>query len=684
MAPTAVQTKETYEEIRQRNIAANRSLLLSLQLSGPGHGTNLIPKTALKSVSVGGIGEADKESKSATTTKKKTRKSARRDSTGVDEVQEENPETTGRRRSGRISQLKQQTVTKRARENDESESESGDEYKGRDDEGSDEEIAVPGQGRKRKSNWRPPTEPKRPRGSLPPQRKAKSLKGNRPNPKVFGQQVGTEVGDWWDSRMMCSQAGVHAPPVCGISGNDGVGCYSVALSGGYEDDVDLGYAFTFTGSGGRALSGTPGNPKNLRTAPQSSDQEFTAVNASLRLSCELRNPVRVIRGYKNHSPFAPDEGYRYDGLYRVEKCWREAGQSGFQVCKFAFVRLPNQPRIPVKAGREAEAEGMFRDMGIQTDALPELAEERQVWTQQLAKQRKEEKKESQEDEPADEPKVAPLVTEIPLEAKPSPSPQNTNDASSLEPELSQPQETATATAVEDVIMAPVEPSEANEVVHPNDVGSEAVSVPAVIAGPDTSCTGNAGTKADNLASSADKATGDPATNTSGDPATDTTSDIPPAHNVDGHEPAVDELADDKDKNVPVITSDIQPTQLLASPSAPSTDIQAGGDKPTDEPVSNTVVDHHTDQQELVVDKIQGEPVTTSVADIAPPSCPKADQQVHLVDNVNDVENKDQTSGPAAIKDVADDAHTPALANEAPSTGTIAIGVDPQSTIVKEI
>ncbi|KAI9610957.1 hypothetical protein H4Q26_008803 [Puccinia striiformis f. sp. tritici PST-130] len=431
--------------------------------------------------------------------------------------------------------------------------------------------------------------------------------------------------------MMCSQAGVHAPPVCGIS-------VTTARS---STEWDSGY------------------PKNLRTAPQSSDQEFTAVNALTPLILRAQKPRPSHSWLQNHSPFAPDEGYRYDGLYRVEKCWREAGQSGFQVCKFAFVRLPNQPRIPVKAGREAEAEGMFRDMGIQTDALPELAEERQVWTQQLAKQRKEEKKESQEDEPADEPKVAPLVTEIPLEAKPSPSPQNTNDASSLEPELSQPQETATATAVEDVIMAPVEPSEANEVVHPNDVGSEAVSVPAVIAGPDTSCTGNAGTKADNLASSADKATGDPATNTSGDPATDTTSDIPPAHNVDGHEPAVDELADDKDKN-------------------------AGGDKPTDEPVSNTVVDHHTDQQELVVDKIQGEPVTTSVADIAPPSCPKADQQVHLVDNVNDVENKDQTSGPAAIKDVADDAHTPALANEAPSTGTIAIGVDPQSTIVKEI
>jgi E3 ubiquitin-protein ligase UHRF1 len=120
----------------------------------------------------------------------------------------------------------------------------------------------------------------------------------------------------------------------------------VALSGGYEDDVDLGYAFTFTGSGGRALSGTPGNPKNLRTAPQSSDQEFTAMNASLRLSCELKNSVRVIRGYKNHSPFAPEDGYRYDGLYRVEKCWREAGQSGFQVCKVTISHLSLAITVP--------------------------------------------------------------------------------------------------------------------------------------------------------------------------------------------------------------------------------------------------------------------------------------------------------------------------------------------------
>ena len=38
----------------------------------------------------------------------------------------------------------------------------------------------------------------------------------------------------------------------------------------------------------------------------------------LQRSSETRKPVRVIRGYKLHSPYAPAEGYRYDGLYTVE------------------------------------------------------------------------------------------------------------------------------------------------------------------------------------------------------------------------------------------------------------------------------------------------------------------------------------------------------------------------------
>lgn len=51
------------------------------------------------------------------------------------------------------------------------------------------------------------------------------------------------------------------PPVAGIHGNPDLGCYSIALSGGYEDDVDLGESFIYTGEGGRDLKGTKTNPK---------------------------------------------------------------------------------------------------------------------------------------------------------------------------------------------------------------------------------------------------------------------------------------------------------------------------------------------------------------------------------------------------------------------------------------
>ena len=45
------------------------------------------------------------------------------------------------------------------------------------------------------------------------------------------------------------------PTVAGIhSGPDG--CYSVALSGGYEDDIDYGECFTYTGEGSVLLCST--------------------------------------------------------------------------------------------------------------------------------------------------------------------------------------------------------------------------------------------------------------------------------------------------------------------------------------------------------------------------------------------------------------------------------------------
>lgn len=75
--------------------------------------------------------------------------------------------------------------------------------------------------------------------------------------KTYGSIPGIEVGTWWETRQECSADSIHAyawlrlqiyytdfvtsPWVGGISGGPN-GAYSVALSGGYEDDVDLGYA----------------------------------------------------------------------------------------------------------------------------------------------------------------------------------------------------------------------------------------------------------------------------------------------------------------------------------------------------------------------------------------------------------------------------------------------------------
>ncbi|KAF5367234.1 hypothetical protein D9615_010671 [Tricholomella constricta] len=169
--------------------------------------------------------------------------------------------------------------------------------------------------------------------------------------KTFGSIPGIMAGSWWETREGCSKDSIHAPWVAGISGGP-EGAYSVALSGGYDDDVDLGYAFTYTGSGGRDLKGTKDAPKNLRTAPQSSDQSFeNNFNKALKRSSETGNPVRVIRGYKLKSQYAPSEGYRYDGLYTVENVWMEKGLNpeGYLVCKFAFKRIPGQPPLPIKA-----------------------------------------------------------------------------------------------------------------------------------------------------------------------------------------------------------------------------------------------------------------------------------------------------------------------------------------------
>ncbi|KAM3405789.1 hypothetical protein ACQJBY_000043 [Aegilops geniculata] len=154
------------------------------------------------------------------------------------------------------------------------------------------------------------------------------------------RRLGVLVGETWEDRLECRQWGAHFPHVAGIAGQSEHGAQSVALSGGYIDDEDHGEWFLYTGSGGRDLSG------NKRTnKEQSSDQKFDKMNAALRLSCKKGYPVRVVRSHKEkRSSYAPETGVRYDGVYRIEKCWRKIGVQGtYKVCRYLFVRCDNEP-----------------------------------------------------------------------------------------------------------------------------------------------------------------------------------------------------------------------------------------------------------------------------------------------------------------------------------------------------
>jgi SAD/SRA domain len=93
---------------------------------------------------------------------------------------------------------------------------------------------------------------------------------------------------------------------------------AIALSGGYEDDIDEGYRFLYTGSGGKEKGSS---------ARMGKDQTWNRANDMLRKNVLSEKPVRVIRGSKGDKLWSPTSGFMYCGLYEVVACWVEAGTS---------------------------------------------------------------------------------------------------------------------------------------------------------------------------------------------------------------------------------------------------------------------------------------------------------------------------------------------------------------------
>ncbi|XP_031787285.1 E3 ubiquitin-protein ligase UHRF1 isoform X1 [Nasonia vitripennis] len=177
-----------------------------------------------------------------------------------------------------------------------------------------------------------------------------------------GPIPGIEVGTTWWNRVKLAEDRVHMPPIAGIHGRESDCAYSIILSGGYGD-IDNGIEFIYTGSGGRDVLGNK----------QNSHQTLTRANKALALNCRAKFndqegavatdwragiPVRVVRSYKlsKYSKYAPSEGNRYDGLYKVVKYYPEYDEDGFRLWRYLLRRDDPLPPPWTPEGKRRIAE----------------------------------------------------------------------------------------------------------------------------------------------------------------------------------------------------------------------------------------------------------------------------------------------------------------------------------------
>ena len=151
---------------------------------------------------------------------------------------------------------------------------------------------------------------------------------------MIGDIEGVSEGQIFEDRQALHDAGVHR----GTQGGIGGGGESVVLSGGYVDDRDEGDVVIYTGAGGR----------DPNTGLQNADQQLLRGNKQLAKNFIEGNPIRVSRGSQLDSAYAPESGYRYDGLYRIDDLWHETGQDGFRIYRFRLIKLVPRELLAVQ------------------------------------------------------------------------------------------------------------------------------------------------------------------------------------------------------------------------------------------------------------------------------------------------------------------------------------------------
>jgi hypothetical protein len=145
------------------------------------------------------------------------------------------------------------------------------------------------------------------------------------------------VGDAWRSRLECRLFGVHRPLVARVAGHVGVGAQSIVIGGSADGVDDRGEWFVYTT---RLLAGIAGGACPSAQAP-----------SALLTTCLRGLPVRVVRCASRtgrRGAFEPPrrggEPLRYDGIYRIVRCWSPAAPRGAPLPRrHLFVRADNVP-----------------------------------------------------------------------------------------------------------------------------------------------------------------------------------------------------------------------------------------------------------------------------------------------------------------------------------------------------
>jgi putative restriction endonuclease len=152
-------------------------------------------------------------------------------------------------------------------------------------------------------------------------------------PPPFGEILGVPLGAMFRDRAALRAAGLHRPLQAGIDYGSGTPASSVVLSGVYPDD-DQGDVVIYTGQGGLE----PGTSRAI------ADQPLSRGNVALFKNRNLGIPVRVIR--------KTARGFRYDGLYSVERCFRQRFADGFIRWRYELRRVLAESVLIVRDASE--------------------------------------------------------------------------------------------------------------------------------------------------------------------------------------------------------------------------------------------------------------------------------------------------------------------------------------------